>query len=144
MPSALASKRLRLLLLGWLLLSPGLWSRTAWAESVIVSTLRVGHAQADGRRYITERHTLDTGEIVTVEYLGNSEGATERMAVRATEIESQRSREATDRTEQTVRERVRRKVDNWLRGQTDAALRSTLSMTQAEVDALRRELEDRR
>lgn len=36
MPSALASKRLRLLLLGWLLLSPGLWTRTAWASAQII------------------------------------------------------------------------------------------------------------
>ena len=137
------TKRLRLFLLGWLLLSPGLWTRTAWAEDVIASTLSVGHAQADGRKYITEKHTLDTGEIVTVEYLGDSEGATERMAARVAEIESQRTRDAAVRIEHAGRQRAMKKVEVWLLDQTDVVLRTTFGMTQAEVDALQRELEDR-
>jgi len=35
---------------------------------VVASEFSVGHAQRDGRRYITERHVLDTGEVVVREY----------------------------------------------------------------------------
>lgn len=35
---------------------------------VIRSLFEVGRPQADGRRYVTERHTLDTGEVITREY----------------------------------------------------------------------------
>ena len=35
---------------------------------VIASQFAVGHAQRDGRRYILERHTLGTGEVIAREY----------------------------------------------------------------------------
>lgn len=36
--------------------------------SVVSSTYTLGHQQADGRRYVTERHTLHTGQVVVNEY----------------------------------------------------------------------------
>ena len=35
---------------------------------IVSSEYRLGHAQRDGRRYVTERHTLDTGEVIAREY----------------------------------------------------------------------------
>lgn len=40
----------------------------------------VGHAQADGRRYVTETHTLTVGAPVVVEYLASD--GTDYVAVR--------------------------------------------------------------
>lgn len=36
---------------------------------IVSSTHVVGHAQADGRRYVTETHTDDLGAVVVIEYL---------------------------------------------------------------------------
>ena len=36
---------------------------------IVSSTHTVGHAQADGRRYVVEAHTDDLGAVLTVEYL---------------------------------------------------------------------------
>jgi hypothetical protein len=36
---------------------------------VISSSHVVGHAQSDGRRYVTETHTLNVGAPVLIEYL---------------------------------------------------------------------------
>lgn len=36
---------------------------------IVSSTHVVGHAQADGRRYVVESHTDDIGAVLTVEYL---------------------------------------------------------------------------
>lgn len=35
---------------------------------VLSSQFSLGHPQKDGRRYVTERHTLDTGEVIVREY----------------------------------------------------------------------------
>lgn len=37
--------------------------------AIVSSTFIVGHAQADGRRYVTERHTDDSGGVHEREYL---------------------------------------------------------------------------
>lgn len=37
--------------------------------AILSSTFAVGHAQADGRRYVTERHTDDAGGVHEREYL---------------------------------------------------------------------------
>lgn len=37
--------------------------------SIVSSTHTLGHAQADGRRYVTERHTDSMGAVYVVEYL---------------------------------------------------------------------------
>lgn len=47
---------------------------------IVSSTHIVGHAQADGRRYVTERHTDDAGVVHLREYLA-AEGA-DYVAVR--------------------------------------------------------------
>lgn len=36
---------------------------------IVSSTHSVAHAQIDGRRYVTEQHTDDLGNVLTVEYL---------------------------------------------------------------------------
>lgn len=35
------------------------------------SVFTIGHQQADGRRYVLERHTAEDGEIYEYEYLSN-------------------------------------------------------------------------
>lgn len=58
--------------------------------SIVSSTHTVGHAQIDGRRYLTERHTDHLGEVHQVEYLaavGTDYNAV--MAARAVQIEQQ-------------------------------------------------------
>lgn len=36
---------------------------------IVTSTHTAGHAQVDGRRYVTEWHTDDLGAVITLEYL---------------------------------------------------------------------------
>ncbi len=44
---------------------------------IVTSTHTVGHAQQDGRRYVTEAHTDGTGEVYRVEYLAAVGGRTD-------------------------------------------------------------------
>ena len=37
----------------------------------MTSTFFVGHEQKDGRRYVTETHALDSGDVKNVEYLAS-------------------------------------------------------------------------
>lgn len=54
---------------------------------IVSSTHTIGHAQIDGRRYVTERHTDDIGAVLEVEYLA-ADGAdyTAIRAARASKI----------------------------------------------------------
>lgn len=48
---------------------------------IVSSTHTVGHAQADGRSYVTELHTDDIGAVIRVEYLASP--GTDYVAVRS-------------------------------------------------------------
>lgn len=47
---------------------------------IITSTHTVGHAQVDGRRYVTEQHTDDLGAVMTLEYLAAADA--DHVAIR--------------------------------------------------------------
>lgn len=62
--------------------------------TIVSSNCTIGHAQADGRRYINERHLLDDGRSVDFEYLADQSVnpdaiMTERAVRLADELEAQ-------------------------------------------------------
>lgn len=67
--------------------------------SIVSSSYTVGHAQRDGRRYVTERHTDDDGGVYEVEYLAPD--GTDYQAVmqaRATAITEQLAAQLAEET----------------------------------------------
>jgi len=72
---------------------------------IVSSDFTVGHAQADGRRYVTERHTFDDGSVEVVEYLADSKADHAAiMAARALVIEGNRIASTEREAEQAAAE----------------------------------------
>lgn len=60
--------------------------------SIISSTYTLGHAQIDGRHYVTETHTWDDGEVTRIEYGPVMTDAMDLQAIadaRADQLEAQ-------------------------------------------------------
>ncbi len=67
--------------------------------AIVSSTYTTGHLQADGRRYIKERHLLDDGRSVDFEYLADAQinpvmVMTERAARLSAELQAQEASSA--------------------------------------------------
>lgn len=59
--------------------------------AIVSSTYEVGHAQADGRRYVVELHTDSTGKVHRIEYGPMPDGTDYQaiMEARAVQISDQ-------------------------------------------------------
>lgn len=55
---------------------------------IVSSTYTEGPTQQDGRRYVTERHTDDAGQVYTYEWLG-AQDATQVVQARAASLDTQ-------------------------------------------------------
>lgn len=110
---------------------------SAGAASITSSTLKVGHAQKDGRCYLTETHTFDDASVVTVTYLGDATGAEERMTKRVPDLEAQQVAEAKAKADAIVQESATAKLDTYILTSLDLTIKTQAGLTDAELEALR-------
>jgi len=106
--------------------------------AVVASMIIADRAQRDGRRYITERHERADGTVVLVEYLVDAVAdASATMLARVPFLDAQEVEAERRGRLRRLREVVLAKRDDWLRGQTDLALKTTLLLTDAQLRMLK-------
>lgn len=94
--------------------------------------------QADGRRDITEEHTLNSGARVRVNYLAPKVwDALARLAASATEIDAQEADEASTRAGITLFLSMRSKTNAYLAGLTNLQLSQQVGLSNPEIVVFR-------
>ena len=127
-------RRERAVILGALLCVGGAQQGSA---AIVSSEMAIGHAQADGRRYITERHTFEDASVVIAVSLADATGAEDRMKARIADLERQQTDAAAAKAEVLLRDSAVSKLDAWLLTGDDAAIKTETRLTDAELEALR-------
>ena len=109
--------------------------------SIVSSRITEERVQIDGRRYVTETHTLDNGKTHIVQYLAEKTMDIEKiMAARVVEIEDHLSQKAIEEKEQADLESANSKVSEVFRMTDDTTLKADFSFTDDELIALKKEL----
>lgn len=106
--------------------------------SIVTSKIIERRVQIDGRVYITEQHTTETGVVVPVEYLAEAtEDHEARMHARVPELEAALVTAAEEAAAERVRQDATTKLDAWLLTSPDLIIKTELGVTDSELDALR-------
>ena len=102
--------------------------------TITSSEIVANDLQADGRRYIRERHTDDTGDTHDAYYLakvGTDHNAV--MLARVAGIEAQIAETEAQQAENILLESAQAKEEEYLRSRTDAERKTLFGLTDEEV-----------
>ena len=105
---------------------------------IVKSSIIADRMQIDGRRYITERHTYKSGNVLLVEYLADAKlDADQRMKERVPELETQVSQEAADRSDAFIKVAIDEKQSAYLKSLSDQVLTDDVKLTSDELTFLK-------
>lgn len=103
-------------------------------ETIINSQIIEDAIQIDGRRHITERHTTDTGKVLDVSYLSETDtDADKKMADRIAILEQQLADEKSQEDEAATREVVVGKRDAYLKTLDDLTVKTLMGLNNTEL-----------
>lgn len=106
-------------------------------RSRIISTI----PQSDGRSYVRERHTFESGEIFERESLVDAGvDLNARMLAIVPLLEAQKDKEDAERLRNIEIESVNRKLFTFVKDLTDLELQTDVGLTAEEIARLRAEL----